>query len=354
MPAPLPPASGRAQDLHATLDVVDLHADSLLFGRDLLVRGDRGHVDIPRLIEGRVAVQALSACVRVPRKLAPEGNQDTSDDVMLVAIGGGWPRRTWRSPLKRALYLAERARRTAARSEGRFTVIATRDDLEILLERRRSDPDRTSGLLTIEGPAPLEGDPGTVDVLADAGFRMFGLAHFVDTAVAGSAHGVEKHGLTTMGREVVKALESRSMLVDLAHASSATIDDVLTIATRPVVVSHGGLRSAFESIRNLPDEQVRGIAATGGLIGIGFWADVTGGTDVPAIARAVVRAIEVAGVDHVGLGSDFDGAVVVPIDAAGLIHLTDALLAAGLDEAAIRAVMGGNAVRLLRASLPPV
>ena len=90
------------------------------------------------------------------------------------------------------------------------------------------------------------------------------------------------------------------MLIDLAHASSATVDDVLAMATRPVVVSHGGLRSAFESVRNLPDEQVRGIAATGGVIGIGFWPAVTGGDDVASIARAIVRAIEVAGVEHVG------------------------------------------------------
>ena len=181
---------------------------------------------------------------------------------------------------------------------------------------------------------------------------MFGLAHFVDNVFAGSAHGVAKGGLTTNGRELVAALESRSVIVDLAHASSATVDDVLVVATRPVIVSHGGLRSAFESVRNMPDEQVRGIAATGGMIGIGFWPAVTGGSDVASIARSIVRAIEVAGIDHVGLGSDFDGAVPVPIDASGLVHLTDALLAHGLADDQVRAVMGGNALRLLAAALP--
>ena len=142
------------------------------------------------------------------------------------------------------------------------------------------------------------------------------------------------------------------MLIDLAHASSATVDDVLEIAARPVVVSHGGLRSAFESVRNLPDDQVRGIAATGGIIGIGFWPAVTGGVDVASIARAILRAIEVAGVEHVGLGSDFDGSVPVPFDASGMPLLTEALLAEGLDPASIAAVMGGNAFRLLAEALP--
>ncbi len=351
-PPSLGAPSERARELHATLDVVDLHADSLLFGRDLLVRGDRGHVDVPRLIEGRVAVQALAACVRVPRHIDLERNEDTSDDVTLLAIGSGWPVRTWRSPLQRALHLAARARAFADRSDGRLTIISSRGDLVRFLERRAIDAERTSGLLTIEGAAPLEGDVGNVGVLADAGFQMFGLAHFVDNAFAGSAHGVAKGGLSAMGRALVSELESRSVLVDLAHASSATVDDVMTMATRPVVVSHGGLRSAFESVRSLPDEQIRGIATTGGIIGVGFWPAVTGGSDVGSIARSIVRAIEVAGIDHVGLGSDFDGAVAVPIDAAGLVHLTAALLAQGLADDQVRAVMGGNALRLLDEALP--
>jgi len=344
--------SEAALGLHRTLLVADLHADSLLWGRDLLVRSDRGSVDVPRLIEGGVALQALSASVRVPRHLDLDRNTDTSDDVTLIAVAGGWPRRTWRSPRARALFLAERARRMAAASGGRFTLIASRTDLSAYLERRRASPAITAGLLTIEGAAPLEGDPAGIDRLAEAGYRMLGLAHFVDNGFAGSVHGADKGGLTDAGRELVARAEARHVLIDLAHASSATVDDVLAVAKRPVVVSHGGLRSAFDSVRNLPDDQIRGIAATGGVVGIGFWPAVTGGDDVVSIARAIVRAIVVAGVGRVALGSDFDGAVPVPFDATGLPLLTEALMAEGLTPVAIRSVMGGNVFRLLRETLP--
>jgi membrane dipeptidase len=352
-----PPASHapseRALELHRSLRCADLHADSLLFGRDLLVRADRGHVDVPRLIEGRVAVQAFAACVRVPRHLADDGNADTSDDVVLLAVGSGWPPRTWRSPLQRALYLAGRARRMAEASHGRLTFIDSSAGLAAYLERRGTDPAITAGLLTIEGAAPLEGEPANLAPLQAAGYRMLGLAHFVDNAFAGSAHGIAKGGLSALGRELVTEAEARSILVDLAHASPLAVDDVLSVAARPVVVSHGGLQSAYDTVRNLPDDQVRGIAATGGLVGVGFWPETTGGESVASIARAVVRAIAVAGIDHVGLGSDFDGAVRVPFDASGLVQLTDALLAEGLGEAEIGAVMGENVLRLLAATLPP-
>ena len=218
--------------------------------------------------------------------------------------------------------------------------------------RGSHDPTLTAGLLAIEGAHALDGDPANVEVVADAGFRMMSPSHFFDNAFGGSAHGLEKGGLTDAGREMVRRMEARGMLVDVAHASAATIDDVLTMAARPVVASHTGVRGVADNARNLSDEHLRGIAATGGLIGIGFWPTACGGDDVASIARSVAYAVNVAGVDHVGLGSDFDGAVQVPIDATGLVRITDALLDAGLDEVAVATVMGGNARRLLGEVLP--
>jgi microsomal dipeptidase-like Zn-dependent dipeptidase len=142
--------------------------------------------------------------------------------------------------------------------------------------------------------------------------------------------------------------------MDVAHASSATIDDILSIAVRPIVASHTGVRTAVPGVRNLPDDQVRGIAATGGLVGIGFWPVASGGDDVTSICRSIIGAIELVGVEHVGLGSDFDGAVPTPFDATGMPMLTEALLAEGLSEDDIGVVMGGNAVRLLAAGLSPI
>ena len=144
------------------------------------------------------------------------------------------------------------------------------------------------------------------------------------------------------------------MVVDVAHASAATIDDVLSMAARPVVASHTGLRGVCDNARNLTDAHARGVAETGGVLGIGFWPTACGGDDVASIARSIRYAVSVAGVEHVGLGSDFDGAVAVPFDATGLVQLTDALLEAGVDDDAIAKVMGGNVRRVLAEGLPPV
>jgi microsomal dipeptidase-like Zn-dependent dipeptidase len=234
-----------------------------------------------------------------------------------------------------------------------LTLIRGKGDLEAFLARRADDPGLVAGLLAIEGAHALDGDPANVERLAAAGYRMVGLTHFFDNDVAGSAHGVEQGGLTDLGRELVRALESASIVVDVAHASARTIDDVLAVATRPVVASHTGVRGTADNARNLSDDQLRGIAATGGMVGIGFWPTATGGEDVGSIARAIAHAVGIVGVQHVGLGSDFDGAVPVPMDVTGLALVTDALLAEGFHEAAIGRIMGGNAVALLGRCLPP-
>ncbi len=132
-------ASERARALHARLWVADLHADSLLWGRDLLRRSDRGQVDVPRLIEGNVALQVLAASTKSPRHLNIERNDDRTDDVVLLAIALGWPSATWRRLLPRALHLAARADAMAAASDGLLRVVRSRADLE------RYDADRASG-----------------------------------------------------------------------------------------------------------------------------------------------------------------------------------------------------------------
>ena len=142
------------------------------------------------------------------------------------------------------------------------------------------------------------------------------------------------------------------MVIDLAHASAATIDDVLKLATRPVVVSHTGVRGTCDNQRNLSDAQLTAISANGGVIGIGVWETAVCGDDARAIAKAIRYAIGVAGVDHVAIGSDFDGAVTAPFDVTGMPQITQALLDAGVDPAGIEAVMGGNVRRLLRSLLP--
>jgi microsomal dipeptidase-like Zn-dependent dipeptidase len=344
--------SPRARELHASLRVVDLHADSLLWGRDLARRSSSGHVDLPRLADGNVALQVFAAATRFSFPPRLRDNDGGRDLIGALAVAAGWPRPTWRSPLARALLVADRARRLESTPDRRFVVIRSGADLAAHLDARRTDATRTAGLLAIEGAWPLEGDVANVDHLAAAGFRVFGLAHFGDNPFAGSAHGVERHGLTRAGRDLVRRLEAASLLVDVAHASPSTIEDVADLATRPVIASHTGVTGTCASVRNLTDDQLRAIASTGGLVGIGFWPTATCGRDAVAVARAIVHAAGVIGPQHVALGSDFDGATGIPFDASGVGLVTDGLLASGLAERDVRGVMGENALALFAAALP--
>jgi microsomal dipeptidase-like Zn-dependent dipeptidase len=304
------------------------------------------------MVEGNAALQLFAASTKVPRHMSYDRNDDRSDDITLVALVQGWPGVTRRSLLARAEYLAGRLTAMAEASSDTLRIVRSVADVDALLAARADRREVIGGLLTVEGAHALDDDIANLDRLVAAGFRHVGLAHFFDNAFAGSAHGVTKGGLTDLGRELVGELERRRIVIDLAHASDATIDDVLAVATWPVIDSHTGVRGVADHPRNLSDEQLRGIAATGGMVGIGFWPTACGGDDAAAIARSIAYAVGIAGVDHVGLGSDFDGGVAVPFDASGMALLTEALLDEGLDEASIAKVMGGNAVRVLQAALP--
>jgi membrane dipeptidase len=345
-------ASERGRALHAGLLVADMHADTLLWDRDVLVRSERGHVDVPRLAEGGVALQFFTVVTTTPYAPRYDTNPEGLDGVTAIALAERWPPRALRSLRERALYQARKLHEAAARSGGRLVVIKTADDLARFVERRRSDPRLVAGLLGLEGAYPLEGDAANVDVLFDAGFRMLAPTHFYDNEWGGSAHGVGKTGLSEKGREMVRRAEGRGMLVDLAHASGQTIDDVVAVATRPLVVSHTGVKGTCDNNRNLSDEQLRQIASKGGVIGIGYWDAATCGGDARAVARAIRHAANVVGVRAVALGSDFDGAVTEPFDTTGVVLVTDALLAEGFTEEEVGAVMGGNVFRLLAETLP--
>ncbi|MFQ5538500.1 MAG: dipeptidase [Gemmatimonadota bacterium] len=344
--------SPAARALHDSLRVVDLHSDALLWNRNLLRRGSWGHVDVPRLVEGHVAVQSFTTVTKVPQGINIEANSAESDLITLIAVLERWPMRTWGSLAERALYQASKLRAFADNSGGRLTVLRTRDDLSDYLRRRISEPDITAGFLGIEGAHALEGDPTNVERLYEAGFRMFGLTHFFDNEVGGSAHGLEKGGLTPFGAQVVDRAQELGILIDLAHASPALMDDVLDRVHVPVVVSHGGVKGTCDNRRNIDDGRLARIAAGGGVVGIGLWKTAICGRSPASWARAVHHAVDIMGVEHVSLGSDWDGAVSNVVDAAGTVYLTQALMDEGFTSDEIRKIMGENALRVLAEVLP--
>ncbi|MFV2053098.1 dipeptidase [Aliiroseovarius sp. YM-037] len=346
--------SEATQALHDDLVIGDWHADSLLWNRDLLDRGSRGQVDIPRLREGNVAVQVFTAVTKSPAGLNYEQNAtEAPDNITRLSIAQLWPPRTWDSLLERALYQAERLHDYERRAPDQIKIIRNATDLEDVLTRRAAGEDILGAILGIEGGHPLEGDLANLDKLTDAGYRLVGLQHFFDNELGGSLHGTGNRGLTDFGRSVVDAVIERGLILDVAHSSPQVARDVLAMTDIPIVVSHTGLHSHCRVKRNFTDDLMKDIAATGGVIGIGYWRDVTCDETPAGIATAIKAAIAVVGEDHVSLGSDFDGSVRTAFDTSELAALTQALLDAGLPESQIRKVMGENMLRVLRARLDP-
>lgn len=352
-PGPLPRITERTAKLHASLAVADLHADTLLWKRGVLTEAGRGHVDLSRLERGNVALQLFSSVTKTPQGQNYDSNGDDSDNITALAIAQAQPLRTWRSLLERSLWHAEKLRGAELGSQGRLRIILSGNDISRLLTDRALGRRVTGALLTIEGLQNLEGKRENLDRLYNAGFRMAGLTHFFDNELAGSMHGRKKGGLTPFGREIVRAMEAKGMIVDIAHASHQSVAEILAMARRPVVSSHGGVQAVCNVNRNLTDEEIRGVARTGGIIGIGYWDGALCDTSLESFARAVKHVGDLVGYRHVALGSDFDGAVTTRIDSAQLGHVTQALVDIGLGTAEIQAVMGGNALRLLGTGLSP-
>jgi len=346
------PITDQAQTLHESLTIGDWHADSLLWKRNLLKRSTRGQVDIPRLQEGNVAIQVFTAVTKSPAgQNYNQNSAEARDNITLLAMGQLWPIRTWNSIFERAVYQAEKLHNFERKAPDDLKIIKTRSDLETVLKRRADGEDIVGGILGIEGAHPLERDIANLPRLVDAGYRLVALQHFFDNALGGSLHGFGNNGLTEFGRDVVRYVEENNLILDIAHSSPQVAADVLKMTDMPVVVSHTGIYSHCKAKRNYPDSLMKRIAASGGVIAIGFWADVTCDHTPAGVAATIKAAIKLLGEDSVSLGSDFDGSVTTGFDASEMSALTQALIDAGLTDDQIAKVMGQNMLRVLRARL---
>jgi membrane dipeptidase len=351
---PLPAIRPEVAALHKTLTIVDLHSDTLMWQRSLLDPADRGHMDLPRLEAGNVALQVFSSVTKTPKDQNYDANSADGDNITLLTIAQLQPPRTWTSLLERSLWHAEKRGMVVAGSQGRLKAMDAPRDIDGLLAQRQIKGSGVGAMLSIEGLHNLEGQIANLDRLHAAGFRMAGLTHFFDNELAGSMHGEVKGGLTPFGRRVVARMEELGMIVDIAHLSPKGVTEVLAMARRPVVSSHGGVQATCKVNRNLDDNQLRGVAATGGLVAIGYWDAAVCDTSPASIAKAMKHVRDLVGIDHVALGSDYDGATTVRFGTEGLAQVTQALVDAGFTESEIRAVMGGNALRVLRAGIMPM
>jgi membrane dipeptidase len=212
--------------------------------------------------------------------------------------------------------------------------------------------------LAFEGSAPLADDPTAIPRWMARGARIFGVVHTSDNVLATSSTNKDPAapGLTAKGRAFVHDVQRHGGLVDVSHASDAATADILRIAGEdgvPVIATHSNARALSPSARNLTDAQLRAIGATGGVIGVNFHSSFLvpkGRARIDDVVRHIQHMISVAGVDHVAIGSDFEGDITPPIgleSVSGFPRLSAALLAGGVSRDAVTKVFGANALRLL-------
>lgn len=309
--------------------VFDGHMDTPLRlvdeGLDLGVRHADGHADLPRMREGGLDAVFLAAWVDP----------------------GGPPDRAFTRA--EGLITATRGAAEAHADQAGFATSAA--DV-----RRLAAEGRIAFLAGVEGGHALEGQIGNAARLHALGARYLTLTWMNSNPFADAAGGEALHGgLSGAGRDLIAEMNRLGMLIDLSHAAPTTFRDVLEATTDPVVVSHSATGARGPHFRNLSDDQLRGIAGNGGLVGINFFARYLApgdgaNPDWTVIVDHIERVIEVAGIDHAALGSDFDGVPQLPEGLTGVEDLPK--IAAELERRGyagddLAKILGGNWLRVL-------
>jgi len=352
----LPPyqVSDQARALYNSLDfIADLHCDALLWSRNLTVKNELGHVDFPRMQQANMALQAFTIVTKSPAGQNFSKNTGESfDNITLLSVLEARPLSSWFNLFDRAVYQSRRLHGFADDYHGEFIVVKSQSDFQRLLELHQDKRRVVGGFLGIEGGHCLEGKIENLDKIYEEGVRMLGPTHFFDNELGGSAHGMSKEGLSEFGHQVIQRMDELGMIIDLAHASPAMIDDILAQTRRPVLVSHTGVKGTMDNSRNLSDDHVRRIVESGGLIGVAYFKGAVSTPLTKGVVDAMRYIKSIAGVEHIALGSDYDGSMTAPFDVTGLPLLVEEMLKQGFSEEEIRSIMGENVRQFMLKNLP--
>ncbi|MDE3001094.1 MAG: dipeptidase [Gemmatimonadota bacterium] len=209
-------------------------------------------------------------------------------------------------------------------------------------------------ILAIENSDGVEGSVNVLRMLHRVGVRSIGLTHDVSSLAAdGNAEARSRGGLTRFGVRLVEEMNNLGMLVDVSHISETGFWDVMDVSRKPVIASHSNCKALCDHPRNLSNEQIRSLAKNGGSMGVTFVPRFVDKT-APSFTRLldhVDHAVQLAGADHVGIGSDFDGGGTLMKDATSFPRITEGLLARGYTEADVRKILGGNHLRVLKEAI---
>lgn len=322
-------AMRRARLFHLQNLTLDSHCDTPMFfdlGVELTSRDDRLKVDFHKMSEGGLDVAVMAAYLQ-------QGGRAASD---------------LRAATHKADYLLDEIRHQVQRAHG-IELAYTPKQVYFNKEIRRR-----SVMLAIENGYAIGTDLSNIERYRRAGVVYMTLCHNGDNDICDSARSSRREhgGLSDFGREVVAEMNRTGMVIDLSHASDETFAQVLECSQQPVVCSHSACRALCDHPRNLTDDQLRAIGEKGGVVQInlysGFLCPEGEATLDDAVAH-IRHAIGVCGIDHVGIGSDFDGdgGVRGCQSAAEFTLLTRALLAAGINTRALRKLWGGNFLRVV-------
>jgi membrane dipeptidase len=365
--------AAKAHDLHFSSIVVDTHDDTtqrlLVPGFDIAARHTDGSIDIPRMREGGMGAIFFSIWV--------SGKEPGAD------------------AFKHAMAQIEAVRNMCAQHPKDLVLVTTAEGV-----RRAHADGKIAVLMGVEGGHMINDSLANLDEFARLGVRYMTLTHMVNTDWADSSTDTPAHnGLTDFGKQVVREMNRKGVIVDISHVADKTFYDALATSEAPLLASHSSCRALCDAPRNMTDDMIKALAAKGGVIQINYHvgflsqkfadaekADTAVGKSISEEAKKrcgaddtcqlletnkivqqymsegklprvewtdiidhIDHAVKLVGADHVGLGSDFDGAVM-PIgmeDATHLPQITLALLQKGYSESDIRKILGGNTLRLM-------
>ena len=358
----------RARKLAAEAIGIDGHIDTvqrlLVMGEDLGKRQDVGHVDIPRLHEG--GIHAPFFALWVP-----------------VYFPGS-------EAVRRTLDLRDAMQSLFDTHKNKIQLATTAADIKRIVKSHK-----IAAFLTIEGGHTIDDDLRVLRMYYQLGIRSMTLTHSRNNNWADSGTDTPAHnGLTDFGKEVVREMNRLGMLVDLSHVADKTFYDALAVTTKPVIVSHSSMRAISDVPRNVTDEMLWALAKNGGVIGINFGEGFVNPQDAEAlnsdiktetaalqltgralddyaaedvrklfgtrvkvvatvedVANHIDHAVKNAGIDHVGIGSDYDGISGPPNgldDVSKMPALIAELLRRGYTERNLKKILGGNFLRVIR------
>jgi membrane dipeptidase len=379
---PGPPISSAARALHEQLLTLDTHLDTpanlSVVGWNIQDSHDRdrdgSQVDLPRLVQG--GLDGGFWAIYTPQgPRTPAGDRAARDFAIARAVA---------------------IREMVAANANSFEIALKADDAAAIAARHKRVV-----FLSIENSYPLEADLSLLETFYKLGVRLAGLAHFANNDLADSStdpKGPEWHGLSDKGRAFVAEANRLGIVLDGSHASDEVLDQLIALSKTPVLLSHSGVKAVFDHPRNIDDRRLRALAASGGVIQINFMSDyliatpkipereaalaslwqgarkpgltlverealiarkheidrrwpVPRATFADAFAH-LLHAVRVAGIDHVGIGADFDGGGGVTgfEDARDYPKITARLLAEGFSRDDIQKIWSGNVLRVLRAA----